>query len=208
LLDGPLDARPGPEARYTSREAVELAFVTGLQLLPPRQAATLVLRDVLGFSGTEVADMLGTTVTAIKGTLQRARASLDRAPAGHDRTPAPGSAAERALARRFADAFAADDIAAVVELLTDDAWLAMPPAPHEYHGPAAIVSFLRASAAWRRPRRLELAATGANGQPAFTCSFVEPGSGTRQPAGLLVLELTQGRVRTITRFLPAATRSP
>ncbi|MBB3724712.1 RNA polymerase subunit sigma-70 [Nonomuraea dietziae] len=146
LLEQIPDADPGPEVRYHGREAVELAFIAALQQLPPRQTATLVLRDVLGYSAAEVADMLVTTETAVKGTLQRARATLDRR-RGDVTLARPGSAEERDLTRRFADAFTADDINGVVALLTDDAWLAMPPAPHEYHGPDAIVSFLRASTA-------------------------------------------------------------
>ena len=136
LLDGIADTAPGPEARYQAMEAVELAFVSALQRMPPRQAATLVLRDVLGFPAGEVADMLDTTPTAVKGALQRARAALD-----HDaatRAPRPGADQERVLGRRFAEAFIAADIEGVVALLTDDAWLSMPPAPHEYHGIDAI----------------------------------------------------------------------
>ena len=121
--------------------------------------------------------MLETSPTAVKGALQRGRESLDQHLAegkGLGGPPTPGSPQERALARRFADAFAADDIEGVIALLTDDAWLAMPPAPHEYQGPAAIAAFLGASAAWRRPRgfRLELVPTHANTQPAFGCFLV------------------------------------
>ena len=121
--------------------------------MPPRQAATLVLRDVLGFDSDEVARMLGTSRTAVKGTLQRARAALDqhRGQAGHGGQPRPGSAAERILAGRFAEAYVAADIDGVVALLTDDAWLSMPPAPHQYHGIPAIRSFLQHRI--RPPRR-------------------------------------------------------
>ena len=96
---------PMPATRPPS--PIELAFVAGLQRMPPRQAATLVLRDVLGFAADEVADMLGTSPTAVKGTLQRARAALDehRDQAGRGRAPRPGSDRECALARRFADAY-------------------------------------------------------------------------------------------------------
>ena len=146
LLEHVPDAAPGPEARYTAREAVELAFVAALQRLPPRQAAVLVLCDVLGYPLGEVAPMLDTTATAVKGLLQRARTSLFL---HRGEPPAPGSAQERDLVRRFVEAFTTDDIDTLVTLLTDDAWLAMPPAPHEYHGAAAIASFLRASATWR-----------------------------------------------------------
>lgn len=197
------DRVPGPEERQQTRETVELAFIAGLALLPPRQAATLVLRDVLGFSTAEVATMLDTTQIAIKGSLQRARTSLDQyRPAGdRDRTPPEGSAQERTVARRFAEALAADDIGGVVALLTDDAWLAMPPAPHRYDGTAAIDAFLRASAAWRRGRHLRLTPTRANTQPAFGCYLADPAEPVAHPTGLIVLTLQDDRISAITRFL-------
>jgi RNA polymerase sigma-70 factor (TIGR02960 family) len=190
------DEAPGPEARYGARESVELAFIAGLQLLPPRQAATLVLRDVLGYSTAEAADLLGTTPTAVKAALQRARARLDGA--DPERVPPPGSPRERDLARRFAAAYVADDVDGVLALLTDDAWLAMPPAPHEYQGPEAIGAFLAASAASRGDRRFRLVPTRANGQPAFGCYLTGVG-----PVGLLVLTLRDDRISAITRFLDA-----
>jgi RNA polymerase sigma-70 factor (ECF subfamily) len=203
LLEQIADSAPGPDARYHVKEAVELAFIAGVQRLPPRQAATLVLRDVLGYSTAEVAAMLGTSETAIKGALQRARASLDQRSTNvnRERTPPPGSAQERDLTRRFAEAFTNDDIDGVIELLTDDAWLAMPPAPHEYHGPAAIAAFLRASATWRGRRCLRLVLTRANTQPAFGCYLTEGEKPTAHPTGLLVLTLSDDRIRAITRFL-------
>lgn len=203
LLEHIADTAPGPEARYETREAVELAFIAGLQHLPPRQAATLVLRDVLGYSTAEVAAMLRTSETAIKGALQRARASLDqrRQAVDRERTPLPDSTRERDLAQRFADAFTADDVDGVIKLLTDDAWLAMPPAPHEYRGPAAIAGFLRVSAAWRGDRRVRLVPTRANRQPAFGFYLTEAAEPTAHPTGLIVLTLSGDRIRAITRFL-------
>ncbi|MBA2514156.1 MAG: RNA polymerase subunit sigma-70 [Solirubrobacterales bacterium] len=205
LLEQVADRGPGLEARYQAREATELAFIAALQRLPPRQTATLLLRDVLGYSGAEVAAMLETSPTAVKGALQRARGSLDQQlveAKGVGAAPTPGSAQERALARRFADAFTADDVERVIALLTDESWLAMPPAPHAYRGPVAIAAFLRASAGWRRARglRLRLVPTRANHQPAFCCSLVAV-DGVEQPAGLLVLTLRGERVSAITRFL-------
>jgi RNA polymerase sigma-70 factor (TIGR02960 family) len=181
-----------PEQRYERREAVELAFITALQRLPPRQAATLVLRDVLGYSTEDVAGMLDTTTTAVKGALQRARATL-----AVEQPPRPGSAEERLLGERFAEAFSAYDVEALVDLLTDDAWLAMPPAPHEYHGVPALVSFLRASDAGRGGRRLTLLPTRANTQPAYGCYLAG------DPAGLMVLTLRGDRIHGLTRFLTA-----
>jgi RNA polymerase sigma-70 factor (ECF subfamily) len=201
LLEGIADPAPGPEARYQATEAVELAFVAGLQHLPPRQAAALVLRDVLGFTTEEVAGMLGTGPTAVKGALQRARAGLERVRA--DRAgpaPRPAPAAEQRLARRFADAYVAGDVPAVVGLLTDDAWLSMPPAPHEYHGPDAIAAFLRASFAYRGDGRVHLLATRANTQPAFGSYLSGSGQPVATPAGLFVLTLAGDRIQALTRF--------
>jgi RNA polymerase sigma-70 factor (ECF subfamily) len=185
-----------PEPAAEAREAVELAFVVALQRLPPRQTAVLVLADVLGFSPAEVAGMLATTPAAVKGALQRARATLGAAPAA----PAADPAADRSLARRFAAAFTADDVAGVVALLTDDAWLAMPPAPHEYHGPDAVAAFLRASFGGKGARSNRLVPTRANGRPAFATYLTDP-DGTAGPTGLIVLATTGDRVAAITRFL-------
>lgn len=186
-----------PAERYESRSAIELAFIVALQRLPPRQAAALLLVDVLGFDQAEAAGMLGIGRTAVKGLLQRARTGVPGQPgsAGTDPNRTDPKAASE-LASRFADAFAADDVDAVLELLTDDAWLAMPPAPHEYVGPEAIAGFLRASAAGRGAA-LTLLPTAANSQPAFGCYL-----GT-VPTGVLVI--TPGpapdRISAITRFL-------
>ena len=198
LLAGIADPAPGPEARYQATEAVELAFVAGLQRMPPRQAAVLVLRDVLGFGSDEVASMFGTSHTAVKGALQRGRAALERAGAG--RAPRPGSAAEHDLPRRFADAFVAADLASVVALLTDDAWLSMPPAPHQYQGVGAIAAFLRASFAYRGDRRLWLLPARANTQPAFGSYLDDPADRVAAPAGLFVLTMAGDRIQAITRF--------
>src|SRR6187200_2355292 len=110
LLDGIPDSAPGPEARYSQTEAIQLAFVAGLQRMPPRQAATVLLRDVLGFGTDEVATMLKTSPMGVKGTLQRGRAALQNSrDIGLD-SPQPRSDDERDLARRFADAYVAADI--------------------------------------------------------------------------------------------------
>ena len=193
-----------PEATTVRRETIELAFIAGVQRLPRRQAAVLVLRDALAFSTDEVAALLGTSPTAVKAALQRARATLaaGRPGAGPPDAPPPppaGSEAERRVARRFADAFATGDVDGVVALLTDDAWLAMPPAPHEYVGRDAIAAFLRVSAAWRGDRRVVMEPTRANGQPAFLCSL-ERADGPRTH-DVMVLTLAGDRIAAMTRFL-------
>ena len=198
LLEGIADTAPGPEARYHATEAIELAFVAALQRLTPRQAAALVLRDVLGFATDEVASMLDTTQIAVKGALQRARAALD-----HDRgqpARAREPRAEHRIARQFAAAYVAADIDGIVALLTDDAWLSMPPAPHQYHGIDAIRSFLTASFAFRGDRRVDLVAARANTQPAFGSYLGDRGSSVAAPAGLFVLTVAGDRIQAITRF--------
>jgi RNA polymerase sigma-70 factor (ECF subfamily) len=188
-----LQPYPEPEASYGQRETVELAFIAGLQRLPPRQAAALVLRDVLGYSTPEVAALLGTTEVAVKGALQRARATLTRQRPARDDLPS-GSAEERRLSQRFAEAFVARDLEGLLALLTDDVWLAMPPAPHEYHGRAAVEAFL--TAAWAATTsRLDITPTRANGQPAFGCHL-----GGR-PAGILVLTCESNGISRVDRFL-------
>jgi RNA polymerase sigma-70 factor (ECF subfamily) len=202
LLDGRLASDAGPESRWSAREAIELAFIEALQHLPARQTAVVVLREVLGFPTADVAAMLGTTPVAVKAALQRARATLHgRDPVG-PATPA-SSAVEQEVSRRFAEAFAADDIDGVVALLTDDAWLAMPPAPHQYQGRAAIAAFLEASVAWRPGRRFRLVPTRANGQPAYGC-YLTQHDGDAQAAGVLVLTVAGEQISAITRFLDEA----
>src|SRR5690348_7657622 len=112
LLEGAAGP-PGPEARYEQAEAISLAFVTALQLLPPRQVAVLILRDVLGFRASEVADMLDSTIGSVNSALKRARASLlQRQPAGdgHQAPPAPGSPDEDAIVARFVRAWQSADL--------------------------------------------------------------------------------------------------
>jgi RNA polymerase sigma-70 factor (ECF subfamily) len=168
LLAAIPDEAPGPEARYETKEAIALAFIAGLQHLPPHQRAVLVLRDVLGFRAGEVAEMLETSESSVNSLLRRARAAFEtRLPAaGRERTPLPNSKRDRHIIGRLADAFEAGDIDGVVALLTDDAWLTMPPEPYEYQGQAAIGAFL-SDRAVRRGAPLRLVPTRANGQPAF-----------------------------------------
>jgi RNA polymerase sigma-70 factor (TIGR02960 family) len=198
LLESIADTAPGPAARYQATEAVELAFVAALQRLPPRQAASLVLRDVLGFPTDEVAGMLNTSRTAIKGTLQRARTALEHH-RGADR-PRPGPAQERDLGRRFAEAFTAADVEGVIALLTDDAWLSMPPAPHQYHGIDAIAAFLRTAFDYRAERRMHFVPAHANTQTAFGSYLSDRAKPIATPAGLIVLAVAGDRIQAVTRF--------
>jgi RNA polymerase sigma-70 factor (TIGR02960 family) len=200
LLEGLPDTTPGPEARYDTRESVGLAFVAALQHLPPRQRAALVLHDALAFQTAEVAEMLGTTETSVKGALQRARATVDqRLPHnGQDRAPLPSAPRERELAGRFAAALERGDTNGIVSLLTDDAWLTMPPQPYEYQGAQTIASFFHQRTALHG--YLRLVPTRANGQPAFGCYLPDPHAPIARAYGLIVLTLSDDRISALTWF--------
>jgi RNA polymerase sigma-70 factor (ECF subfamily) len=201
LIEGIADRGPGPEARYEHKEATALAFVAGLQHLAPQQRAVLVLRDVLSFHAAEVAEILDTSQAAVNSLLQRARVALDgRLPAaGRERAPLPNSHREREVVGQFADAIEDGDIDTIVTLLTDDAWLTMPPYPFEYQGGAAIGQFLRDRGA-RRGAPLRVVSTRANGQPAFGCYFPCAQTDIARPYGLIVLTLAGSKVAQISFF--------
>ena len=200
--DALLDRRPplGPEARYERTESISLAFVTALQVLPPRQVAVLILRDVLGFHAAEVAGMLDSTVDSVNSALKRARAGPARAGlpiADREPPPAPGSPAEDAIVARFVSAYESADLDALVALLTDDVFVSMPPIPLEYEG-RDVVAGLFASI-FRSGRRFDLVRTRANGQPAFG-AYLRDVAGVRHGVGLIVLTLTGDRIRAMVRF--------
>ena len=200
LLEGTTDHLPGPEARYEQTESISLAFIIALQLLPPRQLATLILRDVLGFRTREVAEMLGTSLESVESALKRARVSVQRRrPVLGDPPPAPTSAAEEAIAARFVSAYEAADLDALLGLLTDDVCMSMPPIPLEYEGRDAVAGFC--AAVFDAGRRLELVRTQtrANGQPAFGAYLRGP-DGTRPGTGLFVLTLRGEQISALTRF--------
>jgi RNA polymerase sigma-70 factor (TIGR02960 family) len=201
LLGSLADAERGPEARYEAREAISLAFVTALQLLPPRQRAALILRDVLGFHASEVAGMVDATEESVTSALKRARAMLrdQPGPAG-PRLPAPepDSPEEQRLVRRFTKAFGDYDVDGVIALLTEDAWVKMPPVPFEYQGREAARRFFAAIPAHAGDFRF--IATRANGQPAFGVYRRDPVTGVGHANGLLVLTLRGELISEITRF--------
>ena len=201
LLEGLADTAPGPEARYETRESVGLAFMVALQHLPPRQRAALVLRDVLGFHSGEVAEMLESSEASVKGALQRARATIDErmVPGARDREPLPQSPRERELVGRFAAAVESGDTQVIVSLLTEDAWLTMPPEPYEYQGGEAIARFLR-DRATRRGANLKLVPTRANGQPGFGCYLPDAHAPIARAYGLMILTLSDDSISAITWF--------
>jgi RNA polymerase sigma-70 factor (ECF subfamily) len=201
LLDAVADEAPGPDARYETREAIELAFIVGLQHLPPQQRAVLVLRDVLGYRAAEAAELLETSEASVNNLLRRARAAFEsRLPAtGRERAPLPNSKLERDLVGRFAETVEAGDIDGMVALLTDDAWVTMPPLPHAYQGRDVIRAFLRGSAE-RRGAPLRLVPTRANGQPAFGCYLCRSDSEVARAYALFVLTLEGDQISAITWF--------
>ena len=202
MLEGLPDAAPGPEARYEAAEAISLAFVAALQALPPRQRAVLILRDVLGFPNSQVADILDSSEDAAASALKRARATMrGRFPSATEPQPSPrpDSPEERDLVERFTRAYQAGDVAAVVALLTEDVTVTMPPHPVVFHGRELVGRFLAATGL-RPGRRARLVPTRANGQPAFGLYVLDQRAGIFRAAGLLVLTLAGGQVCAMTGF--------
>ena len=198
--EGPTGVPLGPEARYEQTESVSLAFVTALQVLPPRQVAVLILRDVLGFHASEVAGMLDSTVESVNSALKRARASLQRQEppaAGREPPPASGSPAEDAIVAKFVRAWESADLDALAALLTDDVFISMPPMPFEYEGRDLVAGFC--GSLFSAGRRFDLVPTRANGQPAFGAYLRAP-NGISHGIGLYVLTLTGDRICAMTRF--------
>jgi RNA polymerase sigma-70 factor (TIGR02960 family) len=199
LAELPDDA-PGPQARVEAREAISLAFVTALQVLPPRQRAALILRDVLDFTTSEAAEILRTSEQSVASAVKRARATVARElpPPGQQAAPLPHSPGEQQLVARLTRAFETADVAGIVALLTEDAWLRMPPVPLEYQGRELATRFF--TLAFRSGRRYRLVATRANGQPAFGMYVYDRHAPVLHANGLIVLTLAGERISTITRF--------
>jgi RNA polymerase sigma-70 factor (ECF subfamily) len=175
-----------PAARYALREGMELAFLTAIQQLPGRQRAVLILRDVLGWTAPEVAELLDSTVAAVNSALQRARATIDGVLPAAD--PVPAAAAERDLLRRYVDAWERVDIDGLVGLLREDAVMRMPPQP-AVHGPAAIARFFREVPAGGDIGRIAVAPTRANGRPAVAM-HERTDDGKLVPHGIMLLEVS------------------
>lgn len=192
------DTAPGPDARYEAKEAISLAFITALQLLPARQRAVLILRDVLGFRAAEVATILETTQESVTSALKRARATLDERLPRSEPAAQPNSPVERELVDRLTAAFAASDVDGIVALLSDDVRLSMPPLPLEYRGLDQATLFLIHVAALHHDRRILQAQ--ANRQPALAMYARDPGAEIYRALGMLVVTLGGNRISAITRF--------
>jgi RNA polymerase sigma-70 factor (TIGR02960 family) len=202
LLDNLVDQAPGPETRYETTEAISLAFITALQLLPPRQRAVLVLRDVLGYHAGEVATMLDATQESVQSALKRARATVDShlADSGSSR-PArqPDTASERRLVAQLTDALERTDLQALVGLLAEDVRISMPPAMLEYRGIDLARQFF-AAASFRPGRSYRVVQTRANGQPAFGMYLADPQTGVYRAYGLHVVTIADDRITAVTGF--------
>src|SRR5580692_1863082 len=198
-LNDALDTSPGPGTRYEENESISLAFLTALQLLPPRQLAVLVLRDVLGFHADEVADMLDSTESSVTSALKRARASVElKLPSpSHLAAPVANSPGEAAIVAKFVAAYTASDLDALVALLTDDVFISMPPLPFEYQGREPVARFF--ASLFGSGRRFDLVETRANRQPALGAYVLAP-DGNYHGVGLFVLTLAGDEICAMTRF--------
>jgi RNA polymerase sigma-70 factor (TIGR02960 family) len=198
-LESLTDLSPGPDARYQQIESISLAFVTALQLLPPRQLAALVLRDVLGFHADEVAEMLDSTVESVNSALKRARAALEtRLPPGPDGLALPAqSHSEDAIVSKFVAAYESSDLDSVIALLTDDVFISMPPLPFEYQGRQPASRFF--ASIFDSGRKFQLLPTRANGQPAVG-AYVRDSAEISRGVGLFVLTLAGDEITALTRF--------
>jgi RNA polymerase sigma-70 factor, ECF subfamily len=199
-LDGLGNEAPNPEARYSSREAIQLAFVAGIQQLPPRQRAALMLCEVLGWPAAEVATLLGGSTASINSALQRARATLSkRYPRGRPvAAPRPNAAQEKLLGR-YLQAWEEHDLDGFVALLKQDATAIMPPWLQWYAGRETIRSFFEA--AWKTCGGLRLVPTAANGQPAFAVYERSDAAGPWAAHSIHVLTLEDDAISTMTLFL-------
>jgi RNA polymerase sigma-70 factor (ECF subfamily) len=198
-LEGIADEAPNPEARYTAREAVQLAFVAAIQELPPRQRAALMLCDVLGWAAGEAATLLGGSTASINSALQRARETLaKRYPEGRPPQAPRPSAAEQELLGRYLRAWEGHDLDGFVALLKEDATFTMPPWLQWYAGRPAIGSFF--ATAWQTCGGLRLVPTAANGQPAFAV-YERSADGRWGAHSIHVLTLAPGGISALTLFI-------
>jgi RNA polymerase sigma-70 factor (ECF subfamily) len=204
LLDEIATSEPEPEAEVVAKETIELAFIAAIQLLPPRQRAVLISRDVLGWSAAECASLLDISVAAVNSALQRARATLKQHLPRRRTEWAPGSDPSReelALLQRYIDATDRGDPAAMIELLREDAFCAMPPEPESYVGREAIVeAWVKGGFGDDSWGHLRCVRSGANRQPAVACYVKRAGDSEYRPLALDVLRIEEGAFSEITVF--------
>jgi RNA polymerase sigma-70 factor, ECF subfamily len=198
LLDQTASPTYDPASRYALREGLELALLAAIQLLPGRQRAVMILRDVLGWTGPEVATLLDSTVASVNSALQRARATIDSALP--ERAYGAADDDELVLLRRYLDVWSAGDFDGLVGLLRDDAVIRMPPQPSVV-GARAVATFL-GEAAHGDLAKLKLTATRANGRTAVVVHRVAE-DGSLLPHGILVLEVFGGQIAGFDAFIDA-----
>ena len=193
------EATYNPEARYSRRESVSLAFLTVLQLLPPRQRAILLLADVLDWRASEIAHLLSTSVSAVNSALHRARVTLAQNYHPEKQERMQVSSADRAtneLLNRYMHAWETDDIVGLVALLKEDATMSMPPSPSWLSGREAICAFLTSTAFGSEVQSTwHLYATGANAQPAFVVYRADEPHGSYRAFGIQVVTI-EGSIAT------------
>jgi RNA polymerase sigma-70 factor (TIGR02960 family) len=203
LLDEVASPAPGPEESVEERERIGLAFVAAMQLLPPKQRVTVVLRDVLDWSAREVAELLDDTVPAVNSALQRGRDRLERERQERSllRAHAPANAAEeQRVMRQFQEAWTAVDFDGIVALLSDDALLTMPPEAGRFEGSAQISGFFATAPLDGRLDRIQLIRIRANRQPALAAYADEHGDGVFEAYGVMVFAIRGDRIDGITGF--------
>lgn len=199
-LDGVAADEPNPEARYASREAVQLAFVAAIQRLPPRQRAVILLCDVLGWAAAEAATLLGGSTASINSALQRARETLAKTyPDGRPQAPVRPSPAQQRLLDRYLAAWEGHDVDGFVALLKEDATFTMPPWLLWYVGSESIGAFFQI--AWRVCGGLRLVPIAANGQPAFAV-YERSAEGRWEAHSIQALALDDDKIATLTIFTP------
>ena len=202
LLDELPDDSPGPDARYETRESVSLAFITVLQLLPPRQRVALVLRDVLGYRASEAAEMIDATEASVEGALKRARAALhDHLNITNDREPplTPNFVAEQEIVARVTAAFETGNVDALLALLSEDVSVTMPPIPGELEGREDAGRYF-SKTLFRPGYSLRIVPTRANGQPALASYVRDPQTGLYHASGIAVLTLSGPLISAMTVF--------
>ncbi|HKY60127.1 MAG TPA: sigma-70 family RNA polymerase sigma factor [Gemmatimonadota bacterium] len=200
-LAGVAEPAPGPDTRYEMRESVQVAFIAAIQNLPPRQRAVLLLRDVLGWSAAESAELLDSTVAAVNSALQRARGTLaKRFPQGRRGQTSAPSAEQRALLERYVRAWEHSDLEGFVALLKEDAVLSMPPWREWYDGREAIRGFFAAAFGVAGEGAFRLVPTAANGQPAFAQYTGGPEELDCPKRVIQVLTIEDGAIAALTFF--------
>jgi RNA polymerase sigma-70 factor (ECF subfamily) len=187
-----------PASIVTAKASTRLALIAALQYLPGRQRAVLILRDVLGWHAAEVAALLGLSTAAANSVLQRARARLADVSPTEDTLREPADPADRTLLDRYAAAFESADVAALTELLREDATFEMPPMPYWFAGRERIGRFL-AAVVLTEAGRFALVPTAANGQPAFA-AYIRGTDGSLRAHGIQVLTIASGRIAGVVSF--------